>query len=93
MSFANDDITPITRLAAIVCKKAAASIYFCDEQGRWCTQEGKPCNALEQLLCHAVVQHRPFFETADIFQEPTLKKSGSTNPGFRSFAGALLEDE
>jgi len=93
MPFANDDIVPITRLAATVCRKAAASIYFPDEQGRWRTQEGKPCNALEQLLCHAVVQHRPFFETADILQEPTLKKSGSGSPGFRSFAGALLENE
>ncbi|HEY0609453.1 MAG TPA: response regulator [Chitinophaga sp.] len=93
MSFANDDIAPITRLAATVCRKAAASIYFPDEQGRWHHPDGSPCNALEQLLCHAVVQHRPFFERADILQEPALKQSLGSSPGFRSFAGTLLEDE
>lgn len=93
MPFTTDDITPITRLAATLSGKAAASIYFPDEQGRWHHSDGKSCNALEQLLCHAVVQHRPFFETADILAEPALKQSAGSNPGFRSFAGALLEDE
>jgi PAS domain S-box-containing protein len=93
MPFTNDHITPITRLASTVCKKANAGIYVPDEAGRWHHADGRPCNALEQLLCHAVVQHRPFFEIADISQEPALKQSAGTQPPFRSFAGALLEDE
>lgn len=87
------NITPITRLAATVSGKSAANMYFPDEQGRWHHPDGKACNALEQLLCHTVIQHRPFFETADILQEPALKRSAGSNPEFRSFAGALLEDE
>jgi|GEM_PF-5964776 len=93
MPFSNDDITPIIRLAATVCKKSSAAIYFPDEQGRWHHPDGQPCNAMEQLLCHAVVQNRPFFEKEDILLEPTLRKSMSNPPGFRAFAGALLENE
>jgi PAS domain S-box-containing protein len=93
MPFANNNIEPVTRLASIVSGKAAASLFLADEQGRWNAADGRPCNAIEQLLCHAVVQHRPFFETADILQEQGLKHAFTDKPGFRSLAGALLEDE
>lgn len=93
MPFATNNTEPITRLASTVTGKTAARIYLVDEQGRWHAADGRPCNAIEQLLCHAVVQHRPYFETADILQEQGLKHTLTDNPGFRSFAGALLEDD
>lgn len=88
MPFAIENMEAIIRLATVVCQKAVACVYLPDEGRGWRKWDDSFCFEAEQQLCSMVLEHRPFFETADI-----LRLFPANSPAFRYFAGTLLKDE